>query len=288
MVTHRRAEAGSQAAAASLKRDVWGEPRRLLVGFDEPNGAVVKITKELPIVRGAHFASPDDLGIVDIGAVVDPLSVNGMFGRIADDDELAAGEAFEVAQDLRSGEQSGVGEREAWPNDLLDEGGEACQRNGPHQKPSSRPAKKPSQAQMAHRLQDQDVEHAGHGCGVVCRHVPFQHETSEEDRARKEPEARAAILEEPWKGDQRESESHSHVEIPNQGYLALGGGQPIVEGTLHGSSLKAWFPFNVKSAHDFVPVDRFGPEGLPEKMRRHGISFAVHLEGHAEGVAAFS
>src|ERR1017187_8415290 len=109
MVTHRRAEAGSQAAAASLKRDVWGEPRRLLVGFDEPNGAVVKITKELLIVRRAHFASPDDLGIVDIGAVVDPFSDYVMRRRIAHDDELAAGQAFEVAQDLGAVEVARIG-----------------------------------------------------------------------------------------------------------------------------------------------------------------------------------
>src|ERR1035441_10152140 len=61
MVTHRRAEACSQPAAASLKRDVWGEPRRLLVGFDEPNGAVVKVAEKLLIVWRTRFRFPDDL-----------------------------------------------------------------------------------------------------------------------------------------------------------------------------------------------------------------------------------
>jgi hypothetical protein len=47
---------------------------RLLVGFDEPNGAVVEVADELLIVRGAHFTGPDDLGMVDISAVVDPMA----------------------------------------------------------------------------------------------------------------------------------------------------------------------------------------------------------------------
>src|ERR1017187_3150446 len=90
----------TRGRAASLRLDVWGEARRLLVGFDEPNGAVVKVAEELLIVRGAHFASPDDLGVVDIRAVVDPFSIGVMLGGIADDDEFAPGKAFEMAQDL--------------------------------------------------------------------------------------------------------------------------------------------------------------------------------------------
>ena len=92
-----------------MRRDVGGEARRLLVGFDEPNGAVVEVAEELLIVCETHFASPDDLGVVDIGAVVDPLLVNAMVGRVADDRELAAGEAFEAAQDLGAVEVAGIG-----------------------------------------------------------------------------------------------------------------------------------------------------------------------------------
>src|ERR1017187_1556512 len=275
----------ASVVSASLRRDIWGQAGWLLVGFDEPNGAVVKVAEELLIVRRSHFASPDDLGVIDIGAVVDPLAVNVMLGRIVDDGELAAWLLLEAAQDFRSGEQSGVGAGGAWPNNLADKGGETGERDNPHQETAGRPATETSQAQMAHRLKDQDVEHAGHGRGVVSRHVSLQRQAGEEDQGRQEPEARAAILQDPWKGNQRKSESDSHVETPNQGCLMPGGSQPIVERTLHGRALKAGLPLSVESAHDFVPVDRFGPEGLPEKEGGHGVGVAVHLVWHAERIA---
>jgi hypothetical protein len=122
MVTHGRAAA--LFGAASLRRDVWGQARWLPVGFDEPNGAVVKVTEELPIVQGAHFTGPDDLGMVDIGAVVDPLLENTMAGRVADDPELAAREAFEMAQDLGAIEIAGMGRVGVGSDGLEKESGE--------------------------------------------------------------------------------------------------------------------------------------------------------------------
>jgi hypothetical protein len=95
--------------AASFRRDVWIQAGWSLVGFDEPSGAVAEVAEELLIVWETHFAGPDDLGVVDIGAVVHPLSVNVMVGRVADDRKLAAGEAFEVAQDLGAIEVAGIG-----------------------------------------------------------------------------------------------------------------------------------------------------------------------------------
>ena len=45
------------------------------------------------------------------------------------------------------------------------------------------------------------------------------------------------------------------------------------------------FPHGVIIVQSFVPVDRLGSSGLPEKDRRHGIGNALHSFGQLERTA---
>src|ERR1039458_521907 len=165
--------------AASLRRDIWGQAGWLLVGFDEPNGAVVKVAEELLIVRGAHFASPDDLGVVDIGAVVDPFFDDVMLGGIADDDELAPGKAFEMAQDLGALEVAGIGRVDVGNDDLREERGEADEANGTQQEQPGLVAAYAPLAQMTHGLQNDDIAGTGQGDDVIRLGVTRQAKTGQ-------------------------------------------------------------------------------------------------------------
>src|ERR1035441_3739861 len=188
--------------AASLRRDIWGEARRLLVGFDEPNGAVVKVAEELLIVRGAHFASPDDLGVVDIRAVVDPFSIGVMPGRIADDGELAAGKALEVPQGLGALAVAGIGRVEMRSDDVAEESGATDEADGPNQQRPNMVAAHAPLAHVAHGLQNDDVEDAGHGHDVMRLGVARQAKTKQHHRRGEEEEAYAAILNREGKSNQ--------------------------------------------------------------------------------------
>src|SRR5712692_2960954 len=73
------------------------------VGGDEPDFAVVEVGEELGVLLGIKFACPEDFGVIDFGAVVDPFVVNVVVVFVvADNDQVLAGRVLEFFGDGRA------------------------------------------------------------------------------------------------------------------------------------------------------------------------------------------
>ena len=57
-----------------------GEARWILIGFQKPNLAILKVAEKFPITLWVHLAGPDYLRTVDVGVVVDVLTEVVMIG----------------------------------------------------------------------------------------------------------------------------------------------------------------------------------------------------------------
>src|ERR1017187_756730 len=248
MVTHRRAEACSQATAASLKRDVWGQAGWLLVGFNEPNGAVVKVAEKLLIVWRTHFTSPHHLGVVDIGAVVDPLISQAVVGGIADDGQLRPRKAIEAPESSGSVKVAGIRSRGVRIDYLPREGRNAQQRSRANQEEARHAAADARMTQVAHRLKDDDIERAGHGGEVVRLDVSLRREANEEDEAGEKPETRSAVPQDQGEGDQGNGQGDSEIKAPDSQGFIVGRDQPTIRRVLQVSALQARLRLHVELA----------------------------------------
>ena len=79
-----------------IGREIWG---CAFVRFDEPNLAAPKIRQKRSYRYPRDLASPDDLGVINVRAVVDPLLVGVVLRRIADDDEVLARHGIQLVND---------------------------------------------------------------------------------------------------------------------------------------------------------------------------------------------
>jgi len=59
-------------------REVFGNPQRPCVRFDQPHAPVPEISEERVIPGVFHVTRPYDLGRIDIGLVIDPFLMDVM------------------------------------------------------------------------------------------------------------------------------------------------------------------------------------------------------------------
>ncbi len=78
-------------ASACHTRRIRNEFERQLIRLDEPDVAVVVVIEQRAHVHAGDFARPDYFRVVEIGAVVHPLHVRIVIGRVAHDHQLQSG-----------------------------------------------------------------------------------------------------------------------------------------------------------------------------------------------------
>src|SRR6266852_4618860 len=154
---------------------VWGQPGRVLIWLQQPDFTASKVFDQFPIANLVHFPCPNDFGVVDIRLVVNPLLKRGIVAwAISYDDDVAVSglspflqqtRAFQVPRLTRipgpvQGRRLHVERFRARP-DAEDQNAHEQDRADKH--PSHRlPAPFPN-PQVAHRLQQENVDHGGQG-----------------------------------------------------------------------------------------------------------------------------
>ena len=69
------------------------------IGFDEPNLAAAKIIEQRVQAYSGDFPRPNDLGVIDVRAVINPFPIDIVLRPIAHDDEMPAGQGIELSFD---------------------------------------------------------------------------------------------------------------------------------------------------------------------------------------------
>ena len=67
---------------------VWTEDRWIIPGVDEPDAPPAKVLHQLAIFFSSHVPRPDDLGVIDIGAIVNPSHPHFTTRRIMNENQM--------------------------------------------------------------------------------------------------------------------------------------------------------------------------------------------------------
>src|SRR5579871_37803 len=271
---------------------VRGQGCRAVACLYEPCAAVVKVLDESAIADRIQIASPNDLGGIDVGAVVDPFLEEVVTGLITDDGELGSGLLFQ--ESLNTGALGIAGacvipghgpigrheESERLRADAKDDHGHAEHGNAAGEEKAGWIAVPSPYAKVAHALEHERIDQSRDGGSVMRIEPSVDREPCQEYGADDQQRPDAAVVEHGGKKEKRESEDGAEKEQPEgSGFADCVFGEAERRFGLHELGE---LPAGIELAHLRISVWRNGTRLLPKKDTGGRVLIAIDLVGHAE------
>ena len=148
------------------------------VSIDEPHFAVLEVVDQLLVLLRAHVVGPNNLGIVYVGCVVNPTGSGVVVRAVVDEDEMASGAAVHfglnagASPELGPGRAPGFGQRSVLQvkhgRGRAQHKQKDCEDgNGTYESESGRVSVPAPAAQRLQGGEQQSIDNADEGCGVV-------------------------------------------------------------------------------------------------------------------------